>query len=100
VKGRSSSMASPQIPKEGQFLVGPLFNEPMLVETVRPGGTAVWTVGLVGSKTHQFRRVQLSANDLGLLRIVETARSFDGDPTLLKLAIQAYTLGIAYEFDP
>jgi hypothetical protein len=88
------------IPKEGQLLVGPLFNEPMLVETVRPGGVAVWTAGLVGNRTHQFRRVQLSENDLGLLRIVETSRSFDGDPQLLKLAVQAYALGIAYEFDP
>src|SRR5713101_5486799 len=93
-------MGAPPIPKEGQLLVGPLFNEPMLVETVRPGGVAVWTVGLVGSRTHQFRRVQLSVNDLGLLRIIETSRSFDGDPLLLKLAIQAYALGIAYEFDP
>jgi superfamily II DNA or RNA helicase len=93
-------MGAPPIPKEGQLLVGPLFNEPMLVETVRPGGTAVWSLGLVGSRTHQFRRVQLSENDLGLLRIVETSRSFDGDPQLLKLAIQAYALGIAYEFDP
>src|SRR5713101_3219320 len=92
-------MGAPPIPKEGQLLVGPLFNEPMLVETVRPGGVAVWTVGLVGSRTHQFRRVQLSENDLGLLRIVETSRSFNGDPQLLKLAIQAYALGIAYEFD-
>ena len=93
-------MASPSIPKEGQLLVGPLFNEPMLVETVRSGGAAVWTIGLVGSRTHQFRRVQLSESDLLLLRIVETTRSFDGDPQLLKLAIQAYALGIAYEFDP
>jgi hypothetical protein len=72
-------MDSPHIPKEGPLRVGPLFNEPMLVETVRPGGAAVWTVGLVGNRTHQFRRVQLSEGDLGLLRIVEASRSFDGD---------------------
>ncbi len=60
----------------------------------------MWTIGLVGSRTHQLRRVQLSESDLCLLRIVETSRSFDGDPQLLKLAIQAYALGIAYEFDP
>lgn len=93
-------MDSSQIPKEGQLLVGPLFNEPMIVETVRSGGTAVWTVGLVGSRTHQFRRVQLSEGELAQLRIVETTRSFAGDPQLLKLAIQAYALGIAFEFDP
>jgi hypothetical protein len=93
-------MDSPHIPREGQLLVGPLFNEPMLVETVRPGGAAVWTVGLVGSRTHQFRRVQLSEGELALLRIVDATRSFDGDPQLLRLAVQAYALGIAYEFDP
>jgi hypothetical protein len=80
-------MAFTPIPKEGQLLVGPLFNEPMLVETVPSGGAAVWTIGLVGRPTHRFRRVQLSESDLGLLQIVETTRSFDGDPQLLKLAI-------------
>jgi hypothetical protein len=40
-------MASHSIPKEGQLLLRPLFNEPMLVETVRSGGAAVWTIGLV-----------------------------------------------------
>jgi hypothetical protein len=93
-------MDSPHIPNEGQLLAGPLFNEPMLVETVRPGCAAVWTVGLVGSGTRRFRGVQLSENGLGLFRIVETSRSFDGDPQLLKPAIQAYALGIGYEFDP
>jgi hypothetical protein len=98
VKGPILPMDPLHIPKEGQLLVGPLFNEPMLVETVRSGGVAVWTVGLVGNRTHQFRRVQLSENDLGLLRIVETSRSFDGDPQLLKLAVPAYALGIATRF--
>jgi hypothetical protein len=73
-------MDSTQIPKEGQLLVGPLFNEPMLVETVRPGGAAVWTVGLVGSRTHQFRRVQLSEGELALLRIVEASLAPDNAP--------------------
>jgi len=52
VKDRSPAVDIQIIPREGQLLVGPLFNEPMLVETVRLGGEAVWTVGLVGSRTH------------------------------------------------
>ena len=33
----------------GQILTGPLFNEPMRVETVQPNGAASWIVGLVGT---------------------------------------------------
>jgi len=64
-------MDSTHIPKEGQLLVGPLFSEPMLVETVRASGASVWTIGLVGSLSHEIRRVPLSESDLRLLRIVE-----------------------------
>jgi SNF2-related domain len=99
-RARPFDMDALYVSKEGQLLVGPLFNEPMLVEAVRPGAAAVWTVGLVGSRTHQFRRVQLSEGELALLRVVEATRFFTGDPQLLKLAVQAYALGIAYEFDP
>ena len=34
---------------EGQVLTGPLFSEPMRVETVRSDGPGVWVAGLVGS---------------------------------------------------
>ncbi|MDA8347330.1 MAG: hypothetical protein M0038_00740 [Pseudomonadota bacterium] len=40
----------PPAPLPGQILIGPLFNEPMRLETVQPNGTASWTVGLVGTK--------------------------------------------------
>lgn len=32
---------------EGQLLTGPLFSEPMRVETVRPNGVDAWSVGLL-----------------------------------------------------
>lgn len=86
--------------KEGQLLFGPLFSEPMHVETVRPSGPGTWIVGVVGSRSQQFRRVTIGAEELKALRVVESARSYDGDPQLLRLALQAYMLGIAYEFDP
>jgi superfamily II DNA or RNA helicase len=86
--------------KEGQLLLGPLFSEPMQVETVRPSGPGTWIVGLVGSRSQQFRRVTLGPDELKALRVVESNRSYDGDPQLLRLALQAYALGIAYEFDP
>ena len=85
---------------EGQVLTGPLFSEPMQVETVRPNGADSVEAGLVGQRTEQFRRVTLTAADIASLVIVDSALSYDGDGRLLRLGLQAYSLGIAYEFDP
>ena len=85
---------------EGQVLTGPLFNEPMRVETVQSNGPASWVVGLVGTQSERFRKVTLTADELKHLTIVDGRRSFDGDGRLLRLGLQAYALGIAYEFDP
>ena len=85
---------------EGQILSGPLFSEPMQVETVRPNGPGVWVLGLVGQRSEQFRRVTLPSDDILNLTIADSALSYDGDGRLLRLALQAYSLGIAYEFDP
>jgi SNF2 family DNA or RNA helicase len=84
----------------GRVVTGPLFNEPMRVETVRPGGNGVWVVGLVGLHSERFRNVTLTANELDSLRIHDAACSYDGNGKLLRLGIQAYSLGISYEFDP
>ena len=84
----------------GQTLTGPLFNEPMRVETVAPSGDCSWVVGLVGVQTERFRRVALTEADLAALSILESLSSYDGDGKLLRLGLQAYSLGIAYEFDP
>ncbi len=84
----------------GQLLTGPLFREPMRIETVQPNGPASWVVGLVGIHTEQFRRVTLTRADLERLTILEAHPTYDGDGRLLRLGLQAYTLGLAYEFDP
>ncbi|ACA59049.1 helicase domain protein [Candidatus Desulforudis audaxviator MP104C] len=88
------------VPREGQILKGPLFNEPMRVETARAGGDGNWVLGLVGIQSERFRKVTLSSEDLERLTITETDYSYDGDGKLLRLGLQAYALGIAYEFDP
>ena len=85
--------------KEAQVLTGPLFSEPMRVETVRESGNDAWTVGLVGTQTERFRKVTLSAHDQGV-SILEPGFRYDGDGRLLRLGLQAYSLGIAWEFDP
>lgn len=87
-------------PSPGHLLMGPLFNEPMRVETVQPNGPASWVVGLVGTQSERFRKVTLTAHDLAQLTVLDSGYSFDGDGRLLRLGLQAYALGIAYEFDP
>jgi len=84
----------------GQTLIGPLFNEPMRVENVQSNGPDNWVVGLVGAQSERFRRVTLTAAEVQQVTILEAAHSFDGDGRLLRLGLQAYALGIAYEFDP
>ena len=86
--------------KEGQILTGPLFNEPMQVETVRPTGDGAWVAGLIGTQSERFRRVTLTLNDIEALKILDSTFSYDSDGHLLRLGLQAYALGIAYEFDP
>ena len=57
-------------------------------------------LGLVGLQSEKFRKVTLTSRDLETLRILESIPTYDGDGNLLRLGLQAYSLGIAYEFDP
>jgi hypothetical protein len=86
--------------RAGQVLSGPLFSESMRVETVQSNGPGSWVVGLVGVDSERFRRVTLTDADVESLTILESRHTFDGDGRLLRLGLQAYALGIAYEFDP
>ena len=100
-------MTSPTAPfpdapplRPGQLLSGPLFDEPMRVETVRSQGGGTWVAGLVGTRSERFRNVALGEADLAQLNVTDLGLSYDGDAALLRLGIQAWSLGIAYEFDP
>jgi SNF2-related domain len=86
--------------RQGQVLVGPLFSEPMRVETVAANGVGSWSLGLVGQSSEQFRRVTLTADQLAALTVRDLTPAYSGDASLLRLGIQAYALGIAFEFDP
>ena len=57
-------------------------------------------LGLVGIQSERFRKVTLTAGDINSLTILNSDFSYDGDGRLLRLGLQAYLLGIAYEFDP
>ncbi|GAF72222.1 unnamed protein product [marine sediment metagenome] len=78
-------MSGDIIIREGQTLTGPLFNEPMRVETVRASGDGTCVVGLVGVHSEQFRRVTLTSRDLLSLAILDSEFSYDGDGRLLRL---------------
>ena len=93
-------MNLPAPPTEGQILTGPLFNEPMRVETVTETGPGAWTLGLVGARSERFRRVSLGAAELAALTVLDCGFRYDGDGVLMRLRLQAYALGIAWEFDP
>jgi hypothetical protein len=86
--------------RQGQVLVGSLFSEPMRVETVAANGVGSWSLGLVGQSSEQFRRVTLTADQLAALTVRDLTPAYSGDASLLRLGIQAYALGIAFEFDP
>ncbi len=85
---------------DGQILTGPLFSEPMRVETVHVNGPGSWVAGLVGTQTERFRRVALSADNIADLTIADSILSYDGEGRLLRLGLEAHALGIAHEFDP
>lgn len=84
----------------GCVISGSLFNEPMRVETVQADPSGGMTLGLVGINSEKFRKVTLSEKDLQTLAVQSTGFTYDGDGELLRLGLQAYSLGIAWEFDP
>lgn len=85
---------------EGQIVSGALFNEPMRVESIRQNGPDSWSVGLSGVRTEKFRKATLTRKDIESLQISQLIPTYGGDGHLLTIGIQAYSLGIAYEFDP
>ena len=85
---------------QNQIITGPLFNEPMRVVIIRPNGPNSVEAGLEGLETNSFRRVTLTSADIASLKITEPHPTFDGDGNLLRLGLQAYSMGIAHEFDP
>jgi superfamily II DNA or RNA helicase len=72
----------------------------MRVETVSSDGDGAWVVGVSGLRSERFRKVRLTAEQLARLVVRSAAPTYDGDGALLRLGIQAYSMGIAYEFDP
>ena len=72
----------------------------MRVVTVSNSGQGVWNLGLVGKRSERFSPVTLTSDDIRGLSVTDSTLSYDGNGRLLRIALQAYSLGIAYEFDP
>ena len=83
----------------GTVITGPLLPEPIEVLAVVPLGDSVKLVGR-GLKTGLVRDPVLSHAQLAQLKCSPLRESFDGDPTLFRLGIEAQRLGLAYEYDP
>ena len=83
----------------GSVITGPLLPEPVEVLAVIPLGDSVKLIGK-GCKTGLVRDPVLTQAQLAQLRHTPLLGSFDGDPTLFRLGIEAQRLGLAYEYDP
>ena len=97
--GRHFRTSPPSAIREGQILSGPLFDEPMLVETVRSNGPDLGR----GAGRSPVGAIPPRYADRGRPRRADHRGhplSYDGDGRLLRLDLQAYALGIAYEFEP
>ncbi len=91
-------MANPEI-HVGAIVTGPLLPEPVEVLAVVPMGDAIKLIGK-GCKTGLVRDPVLTPAQVAQLRCLPLAESFDGDPALFRLGIEAQRLGLAYEYDP
>src|SRR5947209_12615170 len=83
----------------GAVISGPLLPEPVEVLAVVPMGDSIKLIGK-GCKTGLVRDPVLTPAQVAQLRCLPVAESFDGDPALFRLGIEAQRLGLAYEYDP
>src|SRR5438477_6377283 len=78
---------------------GPIFPEPVQVIVAIPMGTSVKLVGK-GLNTNLVHEPILSADQLAQLESSPEIEPFDGDPQRFRIGVEAYRLGLAYEYDP
>ncbi len=90
---------TPDEVRVGTVITGPLLPEPIEVHKVTLLGDLVKIVG-EGIKSEKTYKPVLSLAQLAQLRCSPLKESFDGDPNLFRLGIEAQRLGLAYEYDP
>ncbi|MBW1947077.1 MAG: DUF3883 domain-containing protein [Deltaproteobacteria bacterium] len=92
---------STQVIKRGDILKTPKFNEPVrVVSDPRPSDGFVM-LDLLGLRTKSYREgVIFTDADLQHLEIEPTSASYQSDPKLFKLGLEALRIRLAYEYDP
>jgi len=78
---------------------GPIFPEPVQVIVAIPMGASVKLVGK-GLSTNQVHELVLNAEQLAQVESSPEKEPFDGDAIRFRLGVEAYRLGLAYEYDP
>lgn len=78
---------------------GSIFPEPVQVIVAIPMGASVKLVGK-GLSTNQVHELVLNSEQLSNLEASPEREPFDGDPLRFRLGVEAYRLGLAYEYDP
>ena len=86
--------------RKGQILTGSRFSEPMRVITACLNGSDTWAVDLVGQQSGNHKCLILDIEAISDSTITDPSPSYDGDGRLLRIGLQSYALGIAYEYDP
>ena len=82
----------------GRILAGPLFSEPVRVETGRANGAGSPVAGLAGTQTERFRSVGLAADDIAGLTIIGSNLPSDADgrpPSFQRVRLEGRTMGWA-----
>lgn len=85
--------------KPGVVVSGPRLPEPVEILAVTTLGGSVRLVGK-GLRTGLARDVVLSAGQLSQLEVPSERQPLDGDAVKFRLGVEAFRLGLAYEYDP
>jgi len=83
----------------GSIITGPTLPESVEVLAVMPMGQAVKIIGR-GRQTGQTYDPVLTPQQVAMLTVSAEREPFDGDARRFRLGIEAYRLGLAYEYDP
>lgn len=90
---------SPPTLRPGSIIRGPTLPEPVEVLALVPLGDSVKVIGR-GLQTGLTHDPVLTPDQLARLTISADQAPFDGDARLFRLGVEAYRLGLAYEYDP
>src|SRR5271165_3624940 len=85
--------------KPNVIVRGPIFPEPLQVIVAIPMGDSVKLIGK-GLDTNLVHEPILSPEQLAQLEATPEKEPFDGDPNRFRIGVEAFRLGLAYEYDP